>query len=163
MTSPGPDWVEQARRFMVSSGLGEVLNGGRPTGAADGSASGGPPADHPAECRWCPVCVGVAALQGRRPDVVEGVADVLSTVAAVLRAHAAGGTAHAAGGTAHAAGGTAHAAGGTAHAAEGTAHGAGATTPPEEQHDPPASSPTDPLREETVTPKPDPVQRIVVA
>ncbi len=82
MTGPGPDWVEQARRFVVSSGLGEALSAGRP-------ASAGSAADLPAECRWCPVCVGVAALRGRRPDLVEGLADVLSAAATVLRAHAA--------------------------------------------------------------------------
>jgi hypothetical protein len=139
MTSPGPDWVEQARRFVVSSGLADVLGSGRPAGATGGPEPGGPSADHPAECRWCPVCVGVAALRGRRPDLVEGLADVLSTAAAVLRAHAAAGTPHASGGTPNATGGT---------------------TPPGEQGDPP---PADAVREHTVTPQPAPVQRIDVA
>ena len=93
MTSPGPDWVEQARRFVVGSGLADALSGvARPDGAAHRSGDGGPagaPADHDADCRWCPVCAGLAALRGRRPDLVEGLADVLSTAAAVLRTHAA--------------------------------------------------------------------------
>ncbi len=78
MTSPGPDWVEQARRFVISSGLAEVLGTGRP---AAGDAA--------AECRSCPVCAGLAALRGRRPDLVEGLADLLSTAATALRTHAA--------------------------------------------------------------------------
>ena len=87
MTSPGPDWVEQARRFVVSSGLADALSGvARPEGTG---TAGDPAADHAAECRWCPLCAGLAALRGRRPDLVEGLADVLSTAAAVLRTHAA--------------------------------------------------------------------------
>ena len=132
MTGPGPDWVEQARRFVVSSGLGEALSAGRP-------ASAGPSADHSAECRWCPVCVGVAALRGRRPDLVEGLADVLSTAADVLRAHAAAG------------------------APPPGEHHAARTTPSEGQADQPPPSAADPLREETVSPPPVPVQRIEVA
>ena len=87
MTSPGPDWVEQARRFVISSGLGEALAGGRPAdaGPAGDHAAGG---EHAAECRWCPLCAGLAALRGRRPDLVEGLADLLTTAATVLRASA---------------------------------------------------------------------------
>lgn len=134
MSSPGPDWVEQARRFVVSSGLGEAL-GGRPPGAAGGPSPDGLSSDHPAECRWCPVCVGMAALRGRRPDLVEGLADVLSTAAAVLRAHAAGGAAHA---------------GGPAAGAPGKSADRSTPTPAD-------------VRQETVTPQPTPVQRIDVA
>lgn len=137
MTSPGPDWVEQARRFVVSSGLGEVFSAGRSTG---GEAPAGPSGDHPAECRRCPVCVGVAVLQGRRPDLVEGLADVLGTAAAVLRAHAAG-----------------------AAAAGGPAPAPGATPPPGEHPDQPTTSAADAVSEEPVTPQPPPVQRIEVA
>jgi hypothetical protein len=96
MTAPGPDWVEQARRFVISSGLVEALSAGRPAahGAHPGPAAASPgddrSADHPAECRWCPLCTGLAALRGRRPDLVEGLADLLGTAAVVLRAHAAG-------------------------------------------------------------------------
>jgi len=95
MTSPGPDWVEQARRFVISTGLVEALSAGRPAGHG---TDAGPPAqgagddrstDHPAECRRCPLCAGLAALRGRRPDLVEGLADLLGTAAVVLRAHAA--------------------------------------------------------------------------
>ncbi|GAB3351356.1 hypothetical protein [Modestobacter lapidis] len=85
MTSPEPDWVEQARRFVVSSGLAEALGSGRPDGAGP---TGEHPADHAAECRWCPVCAGLAAVRGRRPDLVEGLADLLGTAATVLRTHA---------------------------------------------------------------------------
>jgi hypothetical protein len=152
MTGPGPDWVEQARRFVVSSGLADVLGSGWPAGATGRPEPGGPSADHPAECRWCPVCVGVAALRGRRPDLVEGLADVLSTAADVLRAHAAGDTGHATGGTGDAAG---EAAGEAAHAR--------GRTPPGEHRDPPARPPADGVREETRSPRPAPVQRIDVA
>jgi hypothetical protein len=87
MTSPGPDWVEQARRFVVSSGLAEALSAGRPAGSAH-APTDDRPSGHAAECRWCPVCAGLAALGGRRPDLVEGLADLLTTAAAVLRTHA---------------------------------------------------------------------------
>jgi hypothetical protein len=98
MTSPAPDWVEQARRFLAGSGLADALTavsaglGGAGGGAATaaGTAEGsGAPADHSAECRWCPLCAGLAAVRGRRPDLIEGLADVLDSAAAVLRAHAA--------------------------------------------------------------------------
>ena len=97
MTAPGPDWVEQARRFVVGSGLADALSGvARPDGAAHGTGDGGAAgaaAGHDAECRWCPVCAGLAALRGRRPDLVEGLADVLSAAADALRTHAAATTA----------------------------------------------------------------------
>jgi hypothetical protein len=97
MTSPPPDWVDSARRFLASSGLVDALAAwggpGDDPGAssgADGGTAGGeePSADSADECRWCPLCVALAALRGRRPDLLEGLADVLGTAAAVLRAHA---------------------------------------------------------------------------
>jgi hypothetical protein len=106
MTSPAPDWVDQTRRFLAGSGLADVLGGlgrpGRPAGTdpagsdpagsdpAGSDPAGSDPAgtEHSAECRWCPLCAGLAALRGRRPDLVEGLADVLATAAAMLRAHA---------------------------------------------------------------------------
>jgi hypothetical protein len=130
MTAPVPDWVEQARRFVVGSGLADALasfgaspgpgaaSRTDPSGPAPGPATGGgdpgagghpgpggeagpddvpdPGGDlsgagHPAECRWCPVCVGIATVRGRRPDIVEALADVLTTAATLLRAHAAAG------------------------------------------------------------------------
>jgi hypothetical protein len=98
MTSPAPDWVEQARRFLAGSGLADVLTaasaglggaGGGPPTAARPAGGSGAPADHSAECRWCPLCAGLAALRGRRPDLIEGLADVLDSAVAVLRVHAA--------------------------------------------------------------------------
>jgi hypothetical protein len=95
MTSPAPDWVEQARRFLAGSGLADALTavsaglGGEPTTAAGTAEGDDPPADHSAECRWCPLCAGLAAVRGRRPDLIEGLADVLVGAAAVLRTHAA--------------------------------------------------------------------------
>jgi hypothetical protein len=94
MSEPAPDWLEQARRLLAGSGLAEALGtfGAGVGGAAGtGAAPGTPPADHSAECRWCPVCVGLAALRGHRPDLLEGLADVLATAAAALRAQAAAG------------------------------------------------------------------------
>jgi len=95
MTSPGPDWVEQARRFVISTGLVEALSAGRPAGpgtdagpAPDGAGSARS-ADHPPECRRCPLCIGLAALRDRGPDLAEGLADLLGTAAVLLRAHAA--------------------------------------------------------------------------
>lgn len=82
MTDPSPDWVEQARRFLAGSGLADALTSFGAGGPAE-------PADHAAECRWCPLCSAAAALRGRRPDLVEGLADLLSTAATVLRAHGA--------------------------------------------------------------------------
>jgi hypothetical protein len=84
MTMPGPDWVEQARRFAAGlaaehAGLTDVL-GGLLTPPADDQ----PTADG-AECRSCPLCVGLAALRGRRPDLLEALADVLAHAANALR------------------------------------------------------------------------------
>jgi|1186.fasta_scaffold238796_2 hypothetical protein len=93
MTEQGPDWVEQARRFAAglaaehagAAGLTDVLGGllGEPAARPEPDA-----ADHGAECRWCPLCTGLAALRGRRPDLVEALADVLAGAAAALRATA---------------------------------------------------------------------------
>jgi len=99
MTSPSPDWVEQARRFAAGlaaehasgAGLTDVLGG--LLGAPDAPAADGQPADHSAECRWCPLCVGLAALRGSRPDLVSALADVLASAAAALRTVADGSTA----------------------------------------------------------------------
>ena len=92
MTTPGPDWVEQARRF--AAGLAAEHAAGTPLSDVLGGLLGGavtaspPDADHSAECRWCPVCTGLAALRGRRPDLLESLADVLTTAATALRAQA---------------------------------------------------------------------------
>ena len=89
MTAPTPDWLdqaaEQARRLLGSSGLGETLAG---VLGADRAAPAGQPAGEPADCRWCPVCRGVAALREHRPDLLAGLADVLATTADVLRSAA---------------------------------------------------------------------------
>ncbi len=88
MTTPGPDWVEQARRFAAGlaaehaggTGLSDVLGdliGGR--SGADG---------HAGECRSCPLCAGLAALRGHRPDLLEALADVLTSAATALRSTA---------------------------------------------------------------------------
>jgi hypothetical protein len=88
MTSPAPDWVEQARRFLAGSGLADALTA--MSGHADFPAADTPDdgAAHAAECRWCPLCAGLAALRGRRPDLLDGLADLLTTAATVVRAHA---------------------------------------------------------------------------
>ncbi|GAA4751385.1 hypothetical protein GCM10023328_37960 [Modestobacter marinus] len=102
MTAPGPDWVEQVRRLAaglaaehaagtrVTDVLGDLLGAPAARPAAprpeDDAATAGPqPAD---ECRWCPVCQGLAALRGRRPDLVDALADVLTSAATALRTHA---------------------------------------------------------------------------
>ncbi|QXG75718.1 hypothetical protein KUM42_18280 [Modestobacter sp. L9-4] len=136
MTTPGPDWVEQARRFAAGlaaehtagTSLSDVLGGLLgPAPSAEGAA-----ADHSAECRWCPLCTGLAALRGRRPDLLEALADVLTSAATTLRAQA---------GTQ----GT-HPGGSDAAAPDPTASEPDATAPPE-----------------TTVPHPAPVQRIDVA
>jgi hypothetical protein len=115
MTAPTPDWVEQARRFAAAlaadhgAGFAEWADQARrftaglaaehaqDAGPADAPGDLGAPAgatttapadaaDHAAECRWCPLCAGLAALRGRRPDLVEALADVLSSAATALRA-----------------------------------------------------------------------------
>jgi hypothetical protein len=83
MTTPGPDWVEQARRFAAGlatdhAGLTDALGG------LLGGASTDRP-DHGGECRYCPLCAGLAALRGRRPDLLEALADVLTGAATALR------------------------------------------------------------------------------
>ena len=91
MTAPGPDWVEQARRFAAGlaaehaeTGLTDVL-GGLLGDAAGRRPEDGAAPDHSAECRWCPLCTGLAALRGRRPDLLEALADVLAGAATALR------------------------------------------------------------------------------
>jgi hypothetical protein len=91
VSAPGPDWVEQARRFAAGlaaehaagTGLSEVL--GDLLGGPAAGPETDPAADHAAECRWCPVCAGLAALRGRRPDLLEALADVLTSAAGALR------------------------------------------------------------------------------
>lgn len=103
MTQPGPDWVEQARRLAaglaaehaagtrLTDVLGDLLGipAARPGAASrpedDDAATRPQPAD---DCRWCPVCVGLATLRGRRPDLVEALADVLTSAATALRTQA---------------------------------------------------------------------------
>jgi hypothetical protein len=95
MSATGADWVEQARRLLTETPagarLGETLGGllGTPSGLF---GAPGAPADHSAECRRCPLCAALATLRGRRPELLEALADVLSTTAAVLRDSAAAGT-----------------------------------------------------------------------
>lgn len=88
MTAPGPDWVEQARRF--AAGLAAEHSGGGLTDVL-GNLLGAPAddaAEHGDQCRWCPLCAGLAALRGRRPDLLEAMADVLSGAATALRTSA---------------------------------------------------------------------------
>ena len=84
MTAPGADWVEQARRFAAGlatehAGLTDVLGG------LLGPATGEQPTEPGPECRSCPLCAGLAALRGRRPDLLEALADVLTGAATALR------------------------------------------------------------------------------
>ncbi|WP_369130110.1 hypothetical protein [Modestobacter roseus] len=96
MTAPGQDWIEQARRLVAGLAehpAAEKLAAGGLAGALGGLLGGAATStgaqDHPVgDCRWCPVCTGLAALRERRPDVVDAVADVLVTAAEALRAHA---------------------------------------------------------------------------
>ena len=97
MTAPGQDWVEQARRLAagIAAEHGPAVAGwveqARRFTAGLAAEPGAPTSSEaPAgECTSCPVCVALAALRGRRPDVVEALADVLATAAAALRAQAA--------------------------------------------------------------------------
>jgi hypothetical protein len=87
VSSPGADWVEQLRRFIAAlaaehaagADLADVL------GDMLGRLDGGHPADGAPECSWCPLCAGLAALRGRRPDLLESLADVLTNAAGALR------------------------------------------------------------------------------
>ncbi|MBB3675686.1 hypothetical protein [Modestobacter versicolor] len=91
MTAPGPDWVEQARRFAaglatehpgLTDALGGLLGAARPAPAEQAGEQAG---EQAAECRSCPLCAGLAALRGRRPDLLEALADVLAGAADALR------------------------------------------------------------------------------
>jgi hypothetical protein len=87
MTTQGTDWVEQARRFAAGlatehPGLTDALGGLLRSARAD------QPAGQGAECRGCPLCAGLAALRGRRPDLLEALADVLAGAATALRTSA---------------------------------------------------------------------------
>jgi hypothetical protein len=84
MTEPGPDWVEQARRLAAGlatdhPGLTDALGG------LLGSSS----TDHGGQCRSCPLCAALAAVRGRRPDLLEALADVLASASTALRSTAA--------------------------------------------------------------------------
>jgi hypothetical protein len=94
VTTPGPDWVEQARRF--AAGLATDLATDHPgltdaLGGLLGAARADEPAEHGAECRSCPLCAALAALRGRRPDLLEALADVLTGAATALRTSAGSG------------------------------------------------------------------------
>jgi hypothetical protein len=87
VSAAGADWVEQARRFATGlagehAGLTDVLGG------LLGPAPAEQPADRGAECRSCPLCAGLAALRGHRPDLLEALADVLAGAATALRSTA---------------------------------------------------------------------------
>lgn len=98
MTTPGPDWVEQARRVVegvigsAAEGLRHVADGGEPpTGpgaatdpATDADAATGQPTAG-SDCRWCPLCQAAAVLRGERPDLTAALADILTATAAALR------------------------------------------------------------------------------
>ncbi|NEK60365.1 hypothetical protein GCU56_21135 [Geodermatophilus sabuli] len=77
--SDAPDWVEEARRLVAGLGatLGESLQQARRSAAADG--------DHPADCRWCPLCQAAAVVRGERPEVTTALADLLTAAAEALR------------------------------------------------------------------------------
>ena len=149
MTAPTPDWLdqaaEQARRLLAGSGLGDTLAGvlGADRAAPAGEPTGSP-AGESADCRWCPVCRGVAALREHRPDLLAGLADVLATTADVLRSAAGAATADGAGTSRPTSAGSA----------------AGRGTP-----DPTRTAPAEDLVNDAVTqPAPvSPVQRIDVA
>jgi len=91
MTAPGPDWLEQARRF--AAGLADGLAAEHPgltdaLGGLFGATRPDPSAEHGSECRSCPLCAGLGALRGRRPDLMEALADVLTSAATTLRSAA---------------------------------------------------------------------------
>jgi hypothetical protein len=91
MTQPGPDWVEQARRFAAGlatdhPGLTDALGG-----LLGSQSSTDRAADHGGECRSCPLCAALAAVRGRRPDLLTALADVLTGAATALRTTAAAG------------------------------------------------------------------------
>ncbi|WP_299955572.1 hypothetical protein [uncultured Modestobacter sp.] len=61
---------------------------GAPEPGPAGPGPAGPGAagsDATVECRGCPLCAGLAALRGRRPDLTEALADVLTAAATALR------------------------------------------------------------------------------
>jgi hypothetical protein len=99
VTAPGPDWVEQARRFAAGlaaarTGTGHTGAGHIAAGLSDvlgnllGSTAGEDGTGHGSDCRWCPLCAGLAALRGRRPELLEALADVLAGAATALRTSA---------------------------------------------------------------------------
>jgi len=148
VSTPGPDWVDQARRFAAGlaaehaagTSLGDVvgglLGGTAPRSAPTADDPADHPADHSAECRWCPVCSGLAALRGRRPDLLEALADVLATAATTLRAQAS---------------------------TQGTPSRPGGSDAAADVPAPAASDPDAAAPPEMTVPQPAPVQRIDVA
>lgn len=99
-TAPGTTAPDDAGSSARSGAAGR--SGATGPGATEPEATGpgatGPGATAPrdsepgatrheaaAECRGCPLCAGLAALRGRRPDLTEALADVLAAAATALR------------------------------------------------------------------------------
>jgi hypothetical protein len=71
-----PDWAAEAQRLLTA--FQEAAAAG---GHVDHTASA-------AECRYCPLCQGVAVLRRSAPDVLDRVAELAVGLAASLRASA---------------------------------------------------------------------------
>jgi len=83
----GP-WAEDARQLfgLLQQAADRVL--GPESGAAEHDPAGHDPSGHAtaAECRYCPVCRGLAMVRSNGPEVLDRVAEFAAGLAATLRA-----------------------------------------------------------------------------
>jgi hypothetical protein len=77
--------AEQGRRVLDEAlRLIDVLQATRPAGAGDGAGHGGP------ECRYCPVCRGIAYLREADPEALDRLTGAVTEAAAAVRDLVAG-------------------------------------------------------------------------
>jgi hypothetical protein len=81
-----PDRAEQGRRLLDEAvRLLDAVQSVQAGDARGRNGADGDPAGHAAECRWCPVCRGVAALRELDPDAVTRVATAVGDLAGAVR------------------------------------------------------------------------------
>jgi hypothetical protein len=84
----GP-WADDARRlFELLKGAAAQAGAGPAGNQGDSAGEAGP--EHSPDCRYCPLCQGMAALRRSGPDVLDRLAEVAAGLAATLRATEAG-------------------------------------------------------------------------
>ena len=82
----GP-WADDARRlFHLFQTATETVGAALAEEATGAGATSSAPGEHPPECRYCPLCQGVALVRRAGPDVLDQLAEFAAELAATLRA-----------------------------------------------------------------------------